>query len=251
MDGSKTRYRSIRNGWGWVIAIGWIVYWWMTLDAQKKTALAALTDCNGFINGTKCALSQGGIEGNFAMGVLVAVIVSPCAWIVSHYLARWRMQAGAALEARQEEQQRTQAQLAQKRESEQRLAIAEDDASKARQSLDRGEFIHKLGTVSDFLELLSHEQDASRIANIRLGAAQALRDLTAKHSLDQLSAMVAADTSIRLSLETALRRLASFSFQEVAEVHILRAALDRATQQITSVPATAPGTGLKKTTNLA
>ncbi|MDO8381023.1 hypothetical protein [Phenylobacterium sp.] len=238
MADSKAEYRRIRNGWGLVLATVWIAYRWMTLDAAKRAALATLTNCEGLINGAKCAWNKGAIESAFSGGVLAAVLISPLALVATHYFARWRVESNLALAARQKEQQRSAAQLAQQREREQRMMQVEGDASKARQSLDRGEFIHKLGTVGDFLDLLAHESDPSRMANIRLGASQALRDLTAKHPLDQLSDIVAADTGVRLSLESVLGRLATSALDGSGEAQVLSAALAGAT------PSSAPSQAL-------
>jgi len=230
---SKPEYRRVRNGWGLALATAWIIYRWMGLAAEKRAALAGLLDCDGLIDATKCAISKGAIDGGFAGGVMFAVLLSPLAFIIAHYIARWQVERQESAEQQRAEQAQADAQLVQQREREQRVAAMEGDASKTRQSLDRGEFMHKLGTVSDFIELLAHESEPARVANIRLGAVQALRDLTAKHPLDQLTRMLADDAGVRLSLETVLGRLQTAALDGSSEAQILIASLRGAKLRLT------------------
>ncbi len=222
---AKTRYRSIRNGWGVVLGLGWITYWWLNLAARHKAAIAAFDHCSGFLHSISCSMSKGAADGSYAGGVTLAVITAPLALIASHYFARWRMEEEektAVLEGAKREAERV---ATQRQESDARLAVVEQDAQRARQTVERSDFIHKLGAVSDFLDLLAGEIDPIRIANIRLGAAQALRDLIAKHTIDQLAALIRADHAVQVSVTTILPRLSAASFDEAAEVHVLRAAL--------------------------
>lgn len=224
----KQQYVRIRNGWALSLAVVWIVYRISALREQRRVALAALTDCSGFLHGTGCAISRGVIDGKFDTGVVGAVLLAPLALVVGHYIARWMVERQQAAEQASLDAARAATTRAQQEEQALRQARIEGDASQARQSLDRGEFIHKLGAVGDFVDLLAHETDPTRIATIRLGAAQALRDLVAKHSLDQLTTIVASDTSVRMSLANVMGRLASVALDSGAEAAVLRAALNGA-----------------------
>jgi hypothetical protein len=226
---SKARYRQVRSGWGWFICLVWVGYWWSLFSGEHSEALAAMSGCDGVFGSMKCSISRSGIDGAFYAKMALIIIFAPLAWIPAHYIAARIVQSAERAEAKREEQEQAALSANQRRESEGRMAQAEQDAERARGQVERSDFMHKLGAVNDFLDLLASETDPSRIANMRLGAAQALRDLTAKHTIEQLAAFVRGDEAVKLSLTKTLRRLRAQKLHSAPEAHILKAALEMAT----------------------
>jgi hypothetical protein len=218
--------KTQRGTYGLIGAIIWIGIWWRHLSEVRDARLAEIgTSCEGILRGVTCAWNRTEAHSAFSGGMTMAVLTAPLALVVAHYFVKNEHRLKAEREAKKAATKRVEAAKAQEAQHAERQARLEADASAAKGALDRGEFIHKLGAVGDFLSLLEHEEDTGRIANIRLGAAQALRDLVAKHPLEKLAELVQGDAAVKLSLTATLARLTSAGFGTAPEVLVLQAAL--------------------------
>lgn len=199
----KEKYRALRNGLGVLLAVAWVAYW-----ALKP--------------------SEAGIVGSFShgAGVFFAVITAPFAFLVSHYLARFQVSRTAAEEQRRTDEEIKLAETKRAQTLREREAASVASAHSARQLLDRQEFIHKLGTADDALDLQIEAADPDRASLARQAVNRALRDLVAKHSLPELVGLIAGDEGARLRLRALLSR-----FRELGplppDAEILQHALDR------------------------
>ena len=218
---AKETHRRIRRNWGLGLMVAWIVGWYVMLNPGSSGVFA---------------------QGLFGAQLLLVIATSPLAFVVSHIVGRnMADQEDAATERRYEEAEATRLQ-AEEADRRQRIAQSEEAALASRQSIDRREFIQKLGSVNDLLDVLPGETEAARIATIKLGVAQQLRDLTAKHTLDGLTALVRIDEAIRLSLTATLGRLEAGGMGQSPEAQVLRQALARGQHGPTLVqPARASG----------
>jgi len=227
------QYRRIRNGLGWVLMIAWVLGWHRHLSQQYDAAIAALQNCGPlegwqFIKCKAGRLADGtSASSDFNSGMLLVVLSAPFAFLVSRYVARAVVESQAAADARSEAVAVADRQREEEARQNARIAHAETRAALTRQAIDRGEFIQKLGSVSDLLDLLPTESDAHRVAIIRQGIVKELRDLVAKHTLPDLTALVKGDAAIRLSLEAILLRLDTAALSASDAPRVLQAALGR------------------------
>lgn len=205
----RQRYRRIRNLWGWVIAFGWVAFWYVKLNTDYNASVSALGDCSGLFGSVRCVAASSGASAAFGIGMIFAILFAPLGFVISHYLAR----SVAESQQRADDQAKTVAARAeQKRIADaqaKRLAEAEADALSERQALDRKEFIRKLGTANDALDLLESETDPARRSIAQQAATNALRDLVAKHPLPEMTMLLADDEAARLSAATMVARLRS------------------------------------------
>lgn len=229
------QYRRIRNGLGWILMIIWITGWHHHLSQQYDAAIAALQDC-GPLQGwqfVKCKagrLADGtGASSDFDSGMLWVILSAPFGFLVSRYIARAIVESKAAADERNEAAALASQQRKEDAQQKARIAHSETMAARARHSIDRGEFIQKLGSVGDLLDLLPIESDAGRVAIIRQNIVQELRDLVAKHTLPDLTGLIERDEAIRLSLETILARLDTDALSASEAPKVLKAALERLT----------------------
>ncbi len=98
----------------------------------------------------------------------------------------------------------------------------------ARAQNQRKDVINKLGTVQDYLHVLAEESDANRRGSIRLGIFQALRDIVAAYSYDDLKACIISDLATRESASRAIAGLEVAGLADGAEVAILKRAMSEA-----------------------
>lgn len=218
--------KNQRGMFGLIGAAVWIGMWWHQLAQDRDARLAAIgSSCEGILRGVSCAWQRTEAHSAFSGGLTMAVLSSPLAFVVAHYMVKNEYRLKAEREEKEAAARRVEAAKVQEAQHVERQAKLEADASAAKGALDRGEFIHKLGSVGDFLNLLATEQDEGRIANIRLGASQALRDLVAKHPLEKLGALVQSDPAVKLSLAATLARLGEAGFGQAPEVLVLQAAM--------------------------
>lgn len=199
---SKPRFRRLRMQRGMLLAIGWIVFWYLKLDADQRATIAALERCDGvgLWGWITCkagrTVDTGAASASFAVGLFWTLLSAPLAFVASHYMARATVERDEAAAVRL---QSAEAEAQKKEAEEQRVARAaqsQSSATKARETLDRSELVHKLGAVSDLLELLAYETNQDRMLLISQGIAKELRDLVAKHELDHLRKIVVGDESI-------------------------------------------------------
>ena len=204
---TKARYRRLRNFWGWVIAIGWIALWYTKLSADHAALVASLGNCAGLFASISCSAQRTASSLNVAGGTILAVVTSPFAFVVSHYIARpiaegqqsadeRRAARAAKIESERDQQERRA-----------RIEQSETSALSARLALDRKEFIRKLGTANDALDLQDAETDPGRLGIARQAVNAALRDLNAKHTLAEMASLIASDEGVMLASNALIIRL--------------------------------------------
>jgi hypothetical protein len=196
----KQDYRRKRNAWGFLIAIGWIIFWWF-----QKT--------------------DGSITGglNYYLMCVVAVVTAPFAFIISHYVARTvvekqsaqRLQNDADAFARQRQNEST--------EQTARMSLLQSEADSARALIDRGEFIKKIGTVRDYLGVLAIANDDSKRLLIRQSIDKELRDLIVKHDPQAMASLVQRDEAVHVSLASMLDMLSAHGALSTDAVILQRA----------------------------
>ena len=174
---AKETHRRIRRNGGLGLMVAWIVGWYIVLDPGSDGVLA---------------------QGLFGLQLLLILATAPFAFVASHIIGRNLADREDAATARRYEEAEAARLQAEKADRRQRIAQSEEAAAASRQAIDRREFIQKIGSVNDLLDVLPGESDPARVATIKLGATQQLRDLVAKHPLESLTALVMADEAIRL-----------------------------------------------------
>lgn len=203
----RQRYRRIRNLWGWIIAFGWIAFWYFKLTADHDAYVATLGDCSGIVGSVRCGAASSGASFSVGFGLILAIFTAPLAFVVSHYLAR---SVAESQQAGDDQRNANEARAEQERlavERAKRLERIEIGAQSERQALARKEFIRKLGTVNDALDLMGDETDSPRRSIVRQAATSALRDVIAKHSLPEMTALLACDEAARLSADALITRM--------------------------------------------
>lgn len=203
-----------------VIGIGWVVLWYLILDVAFQSATAGLRPCYWYEVVGQCASAWGQAHGNFAFGMIVAILSIP----LPVFLWRWGqtlLEAGGGAVADR------QARLARERsdrEAERKITLIEQQAGAAKSRLERGEFIQSLGAAADYLEILPFETESSRVLQIRQGIAKELRDIIATYTLAQMVQILRDDEALRIKLAS---MLAAFDRAEVAssDADVLRQAL--------------------------
>jgi hypothetical protein len=220
-DAYRQRLRQTRTGWGWIFVLVWIIGWAVKLNADRIHQVDSLTSCGGLVDGAKCWGNHEGADIGFSFGIVAVVVTSPLMFIAAHYFALWRLRIADGVQGQIEAAQQAREAETVRRESQRRMTELEGQSARQRLSADRGEAMHKLGAVGDFLTLLDGERDPERIAKIKIGAVGALRDLTAKHTIDDLAALFGSDPALSVSLAATLRRLDASPLADTAEAHIL------------------------------
>lgn len=207
---TKAKVGQLRGGIGILLAILWIGYWWLRLDGEKRAALEAGCKKPGFLGSIQDAFQGAGaachseIDGNFTTGMFLAVIVSPLAFWIAHYIAKsivsYRQQAEETRQAKAEQERQ--------RDKERSIAQFSSDAAKetaeAQRVNDRHELITRLGAVEDQLIVLEGESDPQRVTRIKMTIAQALRDIDAKFTDAELQGLMAEHSSIRQRVDRTL-----------------------------------------------
>lgn len=230
----RARYRRLRNGWGLLLAAVWATYWYWRLDAQQATAIAALGNCDALsgLDWAKCSGAHGMDRAAlaFATGLktLLAFLSAPSLFFVSHYGARAYIEYVEAACERRAQAEAAAARVRAEEESASRMAAAHASAHSARDLIDRGEFIRKLGAVSDLATLLQGETAQDRILLIQQGISKELREIISKHTLPALTELVRRDQAIQLTLQAVLAQLEGSSTNPPGSTVVLRAALQGA-----------------------
>ena len=221
----KAKYKQIRTRFWLGFALLWGAGWYLLLESTIGARQAA--------QDATCASSGGsffcgGGSGNSAVvGVLiwiamaVVVLTSPLMLLPARYAARRCMAYAEAREIQREAQEEAALRRRLQEESRQRIAHSEAEAAEARGKSSRSEIIMKLGSISDLADLLDVEQDSQRRMNIRLGVAQALRELLAKYDTAALGALIRSDEAARVSARSVIERLGGSSLADLAELGLV------------------------------
>lgn len=204
---SKQRYRRLRNGLGWALAAIWLLYRWYELSAQNAASKARIQGCDGFFGSVSCGVQKSGEDLGFGAGMLFALLLAPFAFLISHYIARFAVEKQLAEQARRDADV---ARAHRAREEEDQRQRIEDESARtreARDGIDRAEFVRSLGSVNDFLDLLSIAQNAEQELRVKQGIGKELRELVAKHTHDAITELVHRDDALRINLEETLSRI--------------------------------------------
>jgi hypothetical protein len=218
------RYRKLRKGWWLGLSAAWIGGWvWFLTRSDGKAR-----DCSGMLGDMACATSDGITTISVALGIAFALLTTPLLLIPASFFARQTTDQEVAADAarvRTQEEAEAAARAASQRK---RQAQLDQQAQANRSSIHRSEFLQKLGAVSDLLRLLADEDDKTEIRQLKVGVAQSLRDLTAKHTLDGIVALIRGDRAIRLALPPVLDALEDARLDTSPEAKILDEAMAQA-----------------------
>jgi flagellar hook-basal body complex protein FliE len=197
----QQRLRQIRWTWGWILLVTWIGYWIYAFP-EGLVAKAA-----------------------YSFWFLIALMLSPLAFAVSHVIARAVVDSEARVqnEADAREQARLREEQQQASEARQRLALEQD--RQRRQTINRDSFMKALGAASDSLNLLLQRTDPGAEALLRLDAINALRDVVAQHRHEALVELLRGDKSLLTSIGAAIRKLDQAGLGSEPEALILKRAL--------------------------
>lgn len=217
-------YKKLRTGWWLGLTAAWLGIWYWQLSRPENPG----RDCSGIIGDVGCAASDGISAIGLVVGLFFALITSPLLLIPARYIAKYvtDQEVEAANKNAQEQEAKRIAQVDTDRK--QRMKASDRAAEAARGTIHRTEFIQKLGTVGDLLRLLADEDDKAEIRQLKVGVSQSLRDLTAKHTVDDLARFIRSDASIRLALAPILTELKEAGLGLSSEAAILNEALSRA-----------------------
>ena len=204
---SKERYRRLRNGIGWALVAIWLIYRWTSLSAQNAAAKAAITKCDGLISSIGCTAQKSSEDLGFGVGMLFTLVLAPFAFLASHYVARFMVDKENADSARLSAELTARRQREEEAQQRARIENANAGASQARTSANRAEFVRSLGSVNDFLDLLSTSSGQDQELRAKQAIGKELRDLVAKQTLEDLAALIGSDPALRMSLESTLARL--------------------------------------------
>jgi hypothetical protein len=201
------RYRRLRNGLGWLILAVWLLYRWASLSAQQAAAKVAMTDCDGVLDWAKCGISDASGSLGFGAGMLFAIILSPFAFLISSYIARFWVdkEMADASNRERDEQERQRMQFEQSRKE--REASVLDEASRAKHATNRINLIACLGTVNEYLDILDGTPEKDEEPLVRQSIGNSLRELIAKNTLPEIIALVQSDEAVHLVMGKTLQRL--------------------------------------------
>lgn len=221
----KARYKRVRNRAWFIFTAGWFVGWYPHLASIRAAEIA---------RGDACRAAGGWFCGSvdsaailFAFGIAAVIITCPFTLIPARYAARWWIARATAREARREIRDREAMARRQQEESRKRLAHSEAEAAAVREKNSRTEIMLKFGSINDLVDVMAVEKDQERLMNIRLGVAQALRDLAAKYDMTALGALIQADDAIRITVRAVIERLERTSLSDLVELELLKTATGR------------------------
>lgn len=218
------RYKKLRTGWWLGLTAAWLGFWYYFLTDKPKAA----RDCEGLLDQIGCGLGDDISTLSVLFGIVLALVTSPILLIPARFIARHVTEQEIAADAARLEKQAVAEAQAFAAAQRKRRAASERQETVSRQAIHRGEFLHKLGAVSDLLRLLADEEDRNEVRQIKVGVVQSLRDLTAKHTLDELARLIRADSAIGLAVPPVLDALAKAGLDSAPEATILDAAMHRA-----------------------
>ncbi len=220
----RDRYKKIRTGWWLGLSAVWLAFWYWQLSSKPKVA----RDCEGTINSFGCGLGDDLSTASVFLSMMVALIATPIMLIPARAIARHFIDQEIAVDTKKAKEDNERAVAALSLSQRTRHAEAERQVQANRSSIHRSEFLQKLGAVSDLLRLLADEDDKGEIRQLKLGVAQSLRDLTAKHTLDELASFIRGDGAIGLAVPPVLDALEDAGLDTSPEARILDEAMSRA-----------------------
>lgn len=206
-DGYLDLYRQTRNMWGLILAAVWILWWWHVNAADEAAALAAPSEPHGLFGWFTYLLGGDDPHLVFTEKMTVAFLSSPLAFIVSHYLARWRA-------ARQE-----QADLAQIRKQQQKQAAeqtaalermrttANSDAQAAQAANERHELVTRIGDIDSQLLIYETEADQERRTRMLLNLTQVIYEVHGKYPAGRLKQILLADPMLLTMVVNSLNHM--------------------------------------------
>lgn len=224
----EERYKRLRNGWWVGLSVLWLGFWYWKLSTAHQAVAQSLVDCQWY--DISCGASDLASNLNFYFGMFFAILATLLLVIPARYVARWTVEGEMKQAADGEARRQSAAQAEEARLHTERMAASEATATQSRASIHRSEFIQKLGMVSDLARLLADEDDRNEIKQIKTSIAQAMRDLTAKHTLADLAGFIRSDPAIRISLPGVLSTLGEAGLASAPEVAVLREAVAVAAQ---------------------
>lgn len=232
---SLEAYQKLRNMLRWAFVGTWVLYWYFSLGAERTAQLASISNCvkSSGVSGAVCATTNyfGVLDtftNSFFVGkMILVVVVSPIAFLPAAFVARRVVRAGRFVGRIQDNrQERVQIQL-QHDERQKRIALSDAQTTQARGRNARAEVIMKMGSINDLVDVLEVETDQQRMMTIRLGVAQALRELAAKYDLDALGTLVHGDEATRITVQSVVQRLERTSLANLVELELFKAAISR------------------------
>lgn len=183
------------------IAVAWLAIWYFYLSSQHQAAIADLPDCRWYY--LSCDARWGQANNAFSSRMLFAFLSIPLPILLIRF-------ARSALASRAESAENRR-KLANQRELEiqqqRKIELLTDHAQAEKGKIRRAEFIHKLGAVTDFVELLPFETEPERMHKIRQGLSVELRAIIAAYTLDEIAQLFREDPAIRIKVECMLASL--------------------------------------------
>lgn len=222
-DAGKAKYKQVRGRIWLGLAALWLVGWYIRLDQVNRDEAATYAACKSAGHWLCANFSA----ANFDVAMAVVVIASPLLFFPAWYLARRYMAVAGARAVRREAEAEAALERRQQEASRQRMVENDAAATKAREKNSRSEIIMKLGSVNDLVDVLAAEQDPQRRMQVRLGVAQALRELAAKYDATAFAALIQADEATRVTVGSVIGRLEASSLADLVELELLRRAADR------------------------
>lgn len=211
------------SGAKWAVALAWLVFWDYILNASFQETVKTLPAC-GLLD-LDCNARWSNAHASYTTGMVVALIAIP----VPLYIAGRLLETREARDSRAAARATRQAAELRQWEAEEKLELIEQEAAIAKSKIERTEFVQSLGAVCDYLEILPHETEQSRILQIRQGISKELRGIVATYTLDQMAQFLRRDNALKIKLKS---MLASLKRAKVAssDADVLREALALATQ---------------------
>lgn len=194
----EAQFKRLRNLWGWLLLGGWIALWYWYLDVR--------------FNGNDQDFGERLLGGaGFAFGIVIVIITSPAMFVVSHYLARWRVdrirRADLALvhARQQQEEERRNAEVANLRRA------SDAEASEAERAAERQQLILGFADIDAQLKVLEGEQDELRRTRALLNLTQYVASLYAKLPAEKIRRTLGADPALAKMIDNSLLRMHALS----------------------------------------
>lgn len=224
---SEEDYRRVRSRVWLALSGVWVFLWFIYLKTSYSADIVALPDCgeewtwsDTWCSATGSA-SKSLASANYSVGLIFAILSSVFLFFPSRTLARWYIRHLGEVAAKQAELADKALQLKLETEREARIRKSETDAEKSYQKIQRTEIIQKMGSISDLMVISSIESSATEQLKIRLGVAQALRDLTQKYDVDSLRKLINSDEVVKHTVASVTAQLARSDLHDLPELLIV------------------------------
>ncbi len=224
---SEEDYRRVRSRVWLALSAVWVFIWFIYLKAKYRAEIVALPVCGEewTVSDLSCSVttsaSSGLASANYSVGLTVAILSSVFLFFPSRILARWHIRHLGEVAAKQAELADKALQIKLETEREARIRKNEAEAEKSYQKIQRTEIIQKMGSISDLMVISSTETRATEQLKIRLGVAQALRDLTQKYDVDSLRKLINSDEVVKHTVTSVTAQLAKSDLHDLPELLIV------------------------------